>query len=86
MFRFWRGGVSKRERDLIDKLTALRAQVDEVVEALMPAPVGARGQLGLDCQRIWTLPDGDDELSRENDEEAAVYIGEQFEKRTLQFN
>jgi hypothetical protein len=38
--------VSKRERDLIDKLTALRAQVDEVVEALMPAPVGARGQLG----------------------------------------
>jgi hypothetical protein len=33
-----------------------------------------------------TLPDGDDELSRENDEEAAVYIGEPFEKRTLQFN
>jgi hypothetical protein len=62
--------VSKRERDLIDKLTALRAQVDEVVEALMPAPVGAQN----------------DELLRENDEEAAVYIGELFEKRTLQLN
>jgi hypothetical protein len=31
-------------------------------------------------------PNGDDALSRENDEEAAVYIGELFEKRTLQFN
>jgi hypothetical protein len=86
VFRCWRRGVSKRERDLIDKLTALRAQVDEVVEALMPAPVGARGQLGLDCQRIWTLPEGNDELSRENDEEAAAYIGQLFEKRTLQLN
>ena len=78
--------MSKRELDLIDKLTALRAQVDEVVDALMPAPVGARGQLGLDCQRIWTLPEGNDELARDNDEEAAAYIGELFEKRTLQFN
>ena len=86
VFWFWRRGVSKRELDLIDKLTALRAQVDKVVEALMPAPVGARGQLGLDCQRIWTLPEGDDELLRENDEEAAAYIGELFEKRTLQLN
>jgi hypothetical protein len=86
VFRFWRRGVSKRELDLIDKLTALRAQVDEVVQALMPAPVGARGQLGLDCQPIWTLPEGNDELLRENDEEAAAYIGQLFEKRTLQLN
>ena len=78
--------MSERELDLIDKLTALRAQVDEVVEALMPAPVGAQGQLGLACKPIWTLPDGDDELLRENDEEAAVYIAGLFEKRTLQFN
>jgi hypothetical protein len=86
VFRFWWRGVSERELDLIDKLTALRAQLDEVVEALMPAPVGARKQLGLECEQLWILPEGDDELLRENDEKAAAYIGELFEKQTLQSN